>query len=68
MGVCMKRVMLGLVLLAACAMTAPAHAQFGGLLDKARKAQDAKQKFDSLNVSEEEEQKIGATPKSNNRL
>ena len=35
------------------------YAQLGGILDKAQKAQEAKQKFDDLNVTEEEERKIG---------
>jgi predicted Zn-dependent protease len=55
----MKRVVLGLVFLGMCA---PAHAQFGGLgglMKKAQQAQDAKKKFDDLNVTEEEEVQIG---------
>jgi predicted Zn-dependent protease len=42
------------------AVSAPAHAQLGGILDKAQKAQEAKQKFDDLNVTQDEEIKIGA--------
>jgi beta-barrel assembly-enhancing protease len=42
------------------AVTCPAYAQFGGILDKAQKAQDAKQKLDDLNVTEQEETNIGA--------
>ena len=41
-------------------LSAPAHAQLGGILDKAQKAQDAKKKLDALMVSDEEEHKIGA--------
>jgi beta-barrel assembly-enhancing protease len=41
-------------------LSMPAHAQFGSILDKAQKAQDAKKKLDSLFISDEEEQKIGA--------
>jgi predicted Zn-dependent protease len=41
-------------------VSSPAYAQFGGILDKAQKAQEAKQKFDDLNVTEQEELKIGA--------
>ena len=41
------------------AMALPARAQFGGL-DGLKKLQQAKQKFDDLNVSDEEEQQIGA--------
>jgi predicted Zn-dependent protease len=42
------------------AVSAPAHAQLGGILNKAQKAQEAKQKFDDLNVTQDEEIKIGA--------
>ena len=38
-------------------LAAPAHAQFGGI--DLKKIQQAKQKYDDLNVSEEEELKIG---------
>src|SRR5712691_9539629 len=41
------------------ALAAPVHAQFGGLDKTFKKAQDAKQKLDSVNVSDEEERKIG---------
>jgi predicted Zn-dependent protease len=37
----------------------PAFAQFGGVLDKARQAQSAKEKIDDIKVTEEEERKIG---------
>src|SRR5258708_39312708 len=40
------------------ALAVPAHAQFGGL-EGLKKIQQAKQKYDDLNVSEEEEAKIG---------
>ncbi|MGH9142082.1 MAG: M48 family metalloprotease [Vicinamibacterales bacterium] len=40
------------------AMAIPARAQFGGL-DGLKKLQQAKQKYDDLNVSDEEEQQIG---------
>ena len=53
----MKQVMLGLAFVALCT---PASAQIGGLLNKAQKVQDAKAKLDSLNVTDEEEQKLGA--------
>jgi beta-barrel assembly-enhancing protease len=43
---------------AVLAFAVPAHAQFGGL-DGLKKIQQAKQKYDDLNVSEEEEEKIG---------
>ena len=56
----MKAAVLGAVVLSLVAVSTPASAQFGGLLDKAQKAQDAKKKFDSLHISEAEERKIGS--------
>jgi predicted Zn-dependent protease len=56
----MKAALLGAVVLSFLAISSPASAQFGGLLDKAQKAQDAKKKVDSLTISDEEERKIGA--------
>ncbi len=50
----MKHVILAAALVA---FAAPAHAQFGGI--DLKKIQQAKQKYDDLNVSEEEELKIG---------
>jgi len=41
------------------ALAVPAHAQLGGLLNKAQKVADAKGKLDDLTVTEEEERKIG---------
>ena len=44
------------------ALSTPAYAQFGGLgdgLKRVQQAKDAKQKFDDVNVNEEEERKIG---------
>ena len=38
----------------------PAYAQLGGILNKAQKAQETKQKLDDLNITQEEEVKIGA--------
>jgi predicted Zn-dependent protease len=55
----MKTVFLGTIVLGLVALSSPASAQFGGILDKAQKAQDAKKKLDSLNISEDEERKIG---------
>jgi len=58
----MKRSMIvgkTLATLAMLAMAAQAHAQLGGILNKAQKIQEGKSKFDDLNVSEEEERKIG---------
>ena len=56
----MKAAVLSAVVLSLVAVSTPASAQFGGLLDKAQKAQDAKKKFDSLHISEAEERKIGS--------
>jgi beta-barrel assembly-enhancing protease len=41
------------------AVASPAHAQLGGILNKAQRVQEAKQKFDDLNITEAEELKIG---------
>jgi predicted Zn-dependent protease len=48
-----------ILILTILALAAPAHAQLGGLGKTLKNAQDAKQKLDSLNVSDEEERKIG---------
>src|SRR5215468_1039659 len=47
------------VVVAAQLSAAPAFAQFGGVLDKARQAQGAKEKYDDIKVSDDEERKIG---------
>lgn len=52
----MKQSILVVVLLA---FGTPAYAQLGGLLNKAQQVKDAKDKFDDLNVSDQEERKIG---------
>jgi predicted Zn-dependent protease len=52
----MTSVVLGAVFLGVCT---PAHAQLGGLIDKAQQAQSAKKKLDSLTISEDEEIKLG---------
>ncbi len=55
----MKKSML---IVAMLALSVPAYAQFGGLSDglkRAQQAKDAKNKFDDLNVNEDEERKIG---------
>ena len=58
----MKKMMFTIVVAGMIAgLSAPAHAQLGGLLDKAQKAQDAKKKYDSLTVNDE------ATPLRNDR-
>ncbi|MEP7310398.1 MAG: hypothetical protein ABJA98_33255, partial [Acidobacteriota bacterium] len=46
-------------MLAMLALVSPVHAQLGDLLGKAQKIQEAKNKLDDLNVSDEEERKIG---------
>ena len=48
-----------ILLVAFLALAVPAHAQLGGLLNKAQQVKDAKSKFDDLNVTDEEERKIG---------
>src|SRR5258705_9856345 len=48
-----------MVVVALLAMTSPAYAQLGGILNKAQKIQETKGKIDDLNVTEEEERKIG---------
>jgi predicted Zn-dependent protease len=53
----MKHVIVAFTLLTLSA--APASAQLGGILNKAKKAQDQKAKLDDLTVSDEEERKIG---------
>jgi predicted Zn-dependent protease len=53
----MKHVIIALTLLTLGA--GPAAAQLGGILNKAQKVQDQKAKLDDLNVSDDEERKIG---------
>jgi predicted Zn-dependent protease len=48
--------MLAVTFVAVCS---PAFAQLGGLLDKAKKVQEQKQKFDEFNITDEEERTIG---------
>jgi predicted Zn-dependent protease len=45
--------------LAAVLTAAPAYAQFGGLINKAQKVNDAKSKYDDLNITEQEERQLG---------
>jgi len=56
----MKAIWLGAVVVALVAVSTPASAQFGGLMDKAQKGMDAKKKLDSLHIGEEDERKIGS--------
>jgi predicted Zn-dependent protease len=44
---------------AAVLIAAPAHAQLGGLINKAQKANDAKSKYDDLNITDQEERQLG---------
>ena len=52
----MTRLILFLMFVAVCS---PAHAQLGGILNKAQKGLEQKQKFDELNITAEEERTIG---------
>ncbi len=45
--------------LAAVLTAAPAHAQLGGLMRKAEKVNDAKNKYDDLNITDQEERQLG---------
>jgi predicted Zn-dependent protease len=49
-----------LIITAMLAASSPAHAQLGGILKSAQKAQEQKQRFDDLNITEEEEITIGS--------
>jgi beta-barrel assembly-enhancing protease len=49
----------GIIAVALVMLASPAFAQLGGMLNKAKQAQDAKQKYDDINVTEDEERKIG---------
>jgi predicted Zn-dependent protease len=51
--------------LAAAMVAAPAYAQLGGLINKAQKVTDAKNKYDDLNVTEQEERHLGEQVSSN---
>ena len=53
------KILIGTIALLALSM--PAYAQLGGLMRKAQEAQERKQQFDDLNITEEEEIKLGAT-------
>ncbi|PYR93264.1 MAG: hypothetical protein DMF84_09730 [Acidobacteria bacterium] len=47
------------VFILASLLAAPAHAQFGSILNKAQKAKDTADKVADLNITEEEERKLG---------
>lgn len=53
--------------LAALLSAAPAHAQLGGLINKAQKVNDAKNKFDDLNITDAEERQLGEQVSANLR-
>ena len=50
----------GLIVIAILAVSSPAYAQLGGIMRKAQKAQERKQQFDDLNITETEEIQLGA--------
>lgn len=47
-------------IIAMVAIGSPAYAQLGGLMKKAQQAQERKQQFDDMNITDEEEIKLGA--------
>jgi predicted Zn-dependent protease len=49
----------GIVLIAILAASVPAYTQLGGIMRKAEQVQQRKQQFDDLNITEEEEIKLG---------
>ncbi len=49
-----------IIIIAMLATSATAYAQLGGLMRKAQQAQERKQQFDDMNITEEEEIKLGA--------
>ena len=51
--------------LTAALIAAPAYAQLGGLINKAQKVTDAKNKYDDLDVTEQEERHLGEQVSSN---
>ncbi len=55
----MKSAALVLTALFAAGTASPAHAQLGGILNKANKVIDAKNKFDDLNINDQEERLLG---------
>jgi predicted Zn-dependent protease len=55
----MKAVTLVLTTATVLALAAPAHAQLSGILNKANKAADAKNKLDELNINDKEERQLG---------
>ena len=49
-----------IIIVAMVAVSSPAYAQLGGIMRKAEQAQQRKQQFDDMNITEEEEIKLGA--------
>ncbi len=54
-------------ILASLLTAAPAHAQLGGILNKAQKAKDTADKVADLNISDDEERKLGENVSANLR-
>src|SRR5919112_5469689 len=51
---------VSIVVIAVFAVASPAFAQLGGLGRRVQQAQERKQQFDDMNITEEEEVKLGA--------
>jgi predicted Zn-dependent protease len=51
---------IGITIIAIVAVSAPAFAQLGGIGRRVQQAQERKQQFDELNITEEEEIKLGS--------
>ena len=49
-----------IIIIALLAVSTPAFAQLGGIGKRMQQAQERKQQFDDLNITEEEEIKLGA--------
>jgi predicted Zn-dependent protease len=52
-------------ILSALLVAAPAHAQLGGLINKAQKVKDTKDKIDDLNINDKEERDLGERVSAN---
>ncbi len=55
----MKSAAFLLILLMAVLTASPSYAQLGGLINKAQKAKDTKDKIDDLNINDREERQLG---------
>ena len=51
---------LSIIVIAILAVGAPAFAQLGGIGRRVQQAQERKQQFDDMNITEDEEVKLGA--------